>query len=436
MNVQSRAGKEPAYPLVANHIVDDPTPKDQAIYGPSVTPGFAIDVYNENWRRALPRGISPADLNFLDPANKLFRISHVMSSAGQALDQTKPCIITTRDRASTLMIGDSGGYQIASGRRSIDGDHDRFRILRWLEENADVAMTLDVPTGPVRKPGYKFKNTKDCLTATLEHLEFFHKHREPGKVRFLNVLQGNTTPESDAWYDAVKGFEFEGWAFAGILRHNFYNLCRRLLIMAHEGQLANKSWIHVLGTNELETAVMLTALQRAINRHINPDIRISFDTSSPFRILSWNKTYTVPRFGADRIVMESDDIPDGPELVGSGVRWPWPSPLGDRMTLGDIVFKEENDGKSHRDTQSSHLLAHHNLAALCYAVSVANRVYDSESIQHRHTIALAAGDAVSAIEKVFSSGLMTTLEKTQATFRRLRHGTEPKADDEERALLD
>jgi hypothetical protein len=436
MNVQTRAGNEPFYPIVANHIADDPTPKDQAIYVPSVTPGFAMDVHAKNWKRPLPRGVDPEDLNFLDPANKLFRISHVMSSAGQAMSQNKPCIINTRDRQNTLMIGDSGGYQIASGRLAITCDSDRLNILRWLENNADVAMTLDVPTGPVRKAGYKYKTAKDCLKDTLDHLEFFRRHRTEGAVRFLNVLQGNTTVDSDSWYDAVKPFEFEGWAFAGILRHNFYNLCRRLLRMAHEKQLDNKSWIHVLGTTELETAVMLTALQRAINKHINPNIRISFDTSTPFRMLSWNDIYTVPRFGTDRIVMETDKIPDGPELVDSSVRWPWPSALGDRMTLGDIVVKGEGNSGYFRDQQSWHLLAHHNLSALCNAVSVANRVYDSESIQHRHTIALAAGDAVAAIERVFAAGSETQLQKEQSKFRRLRHGKEPRSDDELRALLD
>lgn len=432
MNLHLTAGEGPFYPVVPNHLVDDPTPKDQAIYVPSVSPGYAMDVYKKEWSRDLPAGVGPDDLNFLDPKNRLFRISHVMSSAGQALNQPRPCIITERDRKATLMIGDSGGYQIASGRLHINGDKDRFRILKWLEKHADVAMTLDVPTGPVRKPGYKFKNTKACLDATLDHLEFFKRHRTEGKIRFLNVLQGNTTQESDAWYNAVKHFEFEGWAFAGLLRHNFYNLCRRILVMAHENQIQNKSWIHVLGTNELETAVLLTALQRAINRYINPNLRISFDTSSPFRLLAWKNIYSIPRFSSQRMVMGTERIPDGRELVNSNIRWPWPSNLGDRMTLGDICVRPRMSSGSYQDGLSRHLLSHHNLASLCYAVSLANRVFDSESIQHNHTLAVDAGHAVAAIDRVFASGSMTVLSRYQSTFRKLRHGDEPSADDEER----
>jgi hypothetical protein len=75
-----------------------------------------------------------------------------------------------RNRASTIVIGDSGGYQIATNKLRISNDNDRLRILRWLEKHTDLAMTLGVPTGPVRKPGYRICTSRDCLNATLQHL--------------------------------------------------------------------------------------------------------------------------------------------------------------------------------------------------------------------------------------------------------------------------
>jgi len=162
-------GEAMPYPQVPNHIANDPTPKDQAIYVPSISPGFAMAVHEGRWRN-LPNGVVPAGLNFLDPYNELLRLSHAMTSAGQALNQNKPCIVTTRDRSNTLIIGDSGGFQIASGRLFISGDGDRRRILRWLEDTADVAMTLDVPTGPVVKNPYlyRYKSVPDCLSETMD----------------------------------------------------------------------------------------------------------------------------------------------------------------------------------------------------------------------------------------------------------------------------
>lgn len=412
------------YPIVTNHIAIDPTPKDQAIYVPSVTPGYARDVHSQqNFTRKMPAGLRVADLNFLDPNNRLFRISHVMSSAGQALNQTNPCIITSRDRENTTLICDSGGYQIASGKLRINGDTDRQRILRWMEQHADYAMTLDVSTGPLLNPGYAFSSFKDCLDTTLDHLAFFRRKRVLGKIKLLNVLQGNDVAESDQWYDAVKQYDFEGWAFAGKLRHSMYHFCKRILLMADEKQLQSKCWIHVLGTAELDTAVLLTALQRAINKHINPDLRISFDTSSPFRLLAFNQVYFLPGFDKSNLIaMPSRDAPNGVQFVDSPVRWPWPSPLGDRMVMGDFCVPTPPTNSSYRDVQSYHYLAHHNLAALCWGVALANRVFDAEVITRQHTVATSVGAAVEAIEKVIASGSMGTLQAHQATFSRLRHG--------------
>ena len=424
-----------AMPTETSHYIpNDPTPRDQAIYIPSISPSYAIAVHEAKWTR-LPASISAKDLNFLDPTNSLMRLSHAMSSAGQALNQKKPCIVSTRDRSSTLIVGDSGGYQIASGRLDIDGDKDRLRILRWLETNADVAMTLDVPTGPVlTNPSfYKYKSSAACLKDTLANLAFFDANRKKPETRFLNVLQGNTPAEADAWYDAVKVFDFEGWAMAGVLRHNFYEVCRRILIMAHEGQLTKKSWLHVLGTCELDTAVLLTTLQRSINRHINPNLRISYDTSTPFRMLAFNSVYTLPQFSTKDMTMGSRLVPKCRCLIGSTVRWPWPSPIGDCIAMGDFCVAGERHTRHYRDGLSDAIAAHHNLGALCWGIATANRVFDAESIDHDHTVALPVGAAAEAIEAVIKSGEMTVLSKYAGTFANLRHGKLPESGDEERS---
>ena len=431
MNVQLPNGAAGFYPAPTNHIDRDPTPLDQAVYLPSVSPGYAMAALEQNWQRPFPEGVGPGDLNFLDPGNPLFRISHVMSSAGQALNQKRPCIIQARDRAQTMLICDSGGYQIASGNLRINGDADRLAILRWLERHADWAMTLDVPTGPLERSGYAYSNFRACLDQTLDHLTFFAANREPGATRFLNVLQGNTTQQTDLWYDAVKDYEFEGWAFAGKLRHNFFNLCRRIIKMADDGKIQNRNWIHVLGTNELETAVGLTALQRAINRHINPRLRISYDTSTPFRMLRWRNVYQTLRFDRKSMTLPSTTIPDARLLVGSQLRFPWPSPLGDRMTLADINCRRGSNLASYRDVQGDYYVAHHNLAALCYAVATANRIFDSETLLGTHTISADMGRAVAAIDKVIKVGTLTELERHRSTFNAVRAIKEDPDEDRE-----
>lgn len=350
------------------------------------------------------------------------------------MNQKSDCIITQRDRKATTLICDSGGYQIAQNRGRIDAHRDRPAILRWMERYADYAMTLDVPTGPVLKPGYPFATTADCLKQTLNHLDFFQRNRRSSELKLLNVLQGNNPGEADLWYDAVKEYEFEGWAFAGTLRHNMFELCRRLIRMAHENQLQNKKWIHVLGTCDLETAVLLTAVQRSINRHINPGLRISFDTSSPFLLLSLKQAYTIPTFTGQSMVMPSRNVPDGSAYVGNQLPWPWPSPLGNRMKLADFCVQTKVTATSNHDTLSNHLLAHHNLSALCWGVALANRVFDAESLDHDHTVAPHVGAGVDAIEKVLASGSEYELRRYQNTFGRLRHGKSADSGDDQRPV--
>lgn len=397
--------------LEADHI-----PRDWAIYTPSVSPSYAIDAYAKSWPRPLPQGVNPGDFDFLDLANPLFRWSHVLSSAGQALNQSKPCMITKRDRRFSRVIGDSGGYQVAGQRGNLDPIRDRGRILAWLETHCDLAMTLDVPTGPTRFVGhdYPYKDPQACLDATRDHLDYFAANRTPGKVHFLNVLQGNDPGQADRWYDAVKHYPFEGWAIAGVLRRNMYEVCRRIIIMANEGLLQNKSWIHVLGTSTLDMAVMLTALQRAINKHINPRLRISYDTASPFIMLRSNKIYTLPQITAHEMGMPQVQAPADPVFFGSQLKWPWPSVLGKHLTMGDMCVQCPPTNGRYHDAQSDRYHAHHNLTVLCDAIALAHRVFDVEMVNPADAMQSSVKSAIDAIHKVIEARDLKLLKQYKA----------------------
>ena len=412
------------YPTAKNDLQNDPTPKDQAVYVPSISPPFAIDVYQRNWTRPHPDGITDDDLNFLDPNNRLFRISHALSSAGQALNQTSDCIIRRRDRQNTRLIGDSGGYQTATQNRLFNTDPERKQVLDWLEAQADYGMTLDAPSAPVlSKPNYAYRSTQECLDATLVHLRYFANHRSNSHLKLLNVLHGNDQVEADHWYDAVKGFRFEGIAFASAQRNNIYEIVRRVLIMHREGYLEKVQWIHALGCGDLDTAVLLTAVQRAIKTHLGIELRISFDTSSAFRSLRWGNVYTIPNLVTKHMFMPTSDVPDGYQFVGSDIPWPWPSPLGNYMRMRDFCVNTMNG--SYRDRQSNQYLAHHNLSALCWGIALANRVFDAESLNRNHTIGRNVGAAVEVIDRVFAARSTVLLAGYQSVFARLRHGFTP-----------
>ena len=391
----------------------DPTPRDWAIYTVSVSPSYAIDAYAKNWSRPLPQNINPGDFDFLDPANPLFRRSHVLYSAGQALKQNKGCIVTERDRNFTRVIGDSGGFQIANNSKSLDPVRDRPRILNWLETHCDLAMTLDVPPGPTRFENhtYPYKDFQACLDATLDHLDYFAANRTPGKVHFLSVLQGNNPRQADRWYEAVKHYPIEGFAIAGVLRRNMYEVCRRVIIMANDGLLQNKSWVHFLGTATLDMAVMLTALQRAINKHINPHLRISYDTASPFLMLRSNKIYTFPHITEKEMTLDQLYAPADPVFFNSPKKWPWPSVLGEHLTLDDMCVKCPPTNGRYHDAQSDRYHAHHNLTVLCDAIALANHVFDIEMENPADTVQTSVKQAVAAIHRVIEACDLKVLQQ-------------------------
>jgi hypothetical protein len=404
--------------------LQDTTPRDRAIYVPSITPGYAMDVYDmcgpnpPPWFRALPKGVSAPDLNFLDPQNQMFRLSHALWSAGQAVDQKRRCIVNQRDRSATKIIGDSGGYQIANSGLVISTDKERLKILRWLEANTDYAMTLDVPPGKAGKPGYYYKSFNDCLVATIDHLNFFRANRQENGTQFLNVLQGNTKEKTDDWYEAVKGYNFEGWAFAGPLRKNFYLLCRRIIQMFEEDQIQSKTWIHVLGTGEIAVGLLLTVLQRAINKHMNPNLRISYDTSTPFSQIQHSQVYSMPNFTREKMVVSAEKIPDRVDLIGSHVRWPWPSPVGDKLRMADVCVGTGVHVNSFRDSQSNYYLINHSLSVLCGSIDVAHRIFDVERVTGAKTLPRHILAAADAIDEVIETRSLYRLENLKSVLTR------------------
>jgi hypothetical protein len=293
-------------------IPNDPVPRDEAIYLASLNPGFCENVHANRPDRALPLGLQYSDLNPLDPASKLFYSPYVMTSAGQALDNTKPDIIKNRNRGSSLVLADSGGYAVAAGTLVVRGDNDRRRILRWQEAVGDVCFTLDHPTKQRGDMAGTQRSQADCLAATLEHLQFYQSNRRNPDTYWLNCLQGNDIAFADHWYEQVKAFDFQSFAFAGPLRHNFQLMTRRLLQMMEEKRLENIKWLHVLGSSEIEMALMLSAIQRSINKYVAPGLRISFDTGAPSRMLHWNRVYTGLEINAGTTITKAEKAPEGP----------------------------------------------------------------------------------------------------------------------------
>lgn len=288
---------------------------DCAVYLPALNPSYAEFAATGSFKRL--ETLEPGDLNFLSPASRLFYYPYALYSAGQAAKTEnaarKDNIVLRRDRNATRIIGDSGGFQVATDTIEWEGPETATRLLKWMEGHADYCMALDFPTGGISR-GIIAKHSKRlisegvnlpniarlnglgidynaCLVQTLRNNRLFRRIANPG-TKLLNVLQGRNLYEAEEWLRHARKSKFKGWAFAGYLTNDIALLLRMLIRMRDGGDLKGKEWLHFLGVGNLELGCVYTALQRAFENQIGPSIQISYDASSPFRMYGNQMLYS------------------------------------------------------------------------------------------------------------------------------------------------
>ena len=355
----------------------------------------------------IPKGFDSGveGLNFINPTEGYFTYPTALYSAGHAclnMDQVndRDSMVVNRDRKFSTIVGDSGGYQIGRGVIQFDwkdfegnkANKVRTDILNWLELTSDWAMTLDVPTwaaDELNSPKTGLTSFKDTLDGTIYNNKFFQKNRL-GQTKFLNVLQGDDWETAQTWYDAVKDFEFEGWAMGGINMCDMEVMLRRLIIMRDEKKLEGKDWMHVLGTSQLDWACFLTQVQRQVRKHVNSNFTMSFDSASAFLSTANGLVYTHNLFTPKRWSYIMEKAPDDKKMKGLDIPFPFKSAIGDRLKMKDVCWYGEGDlnkngkeGATAWDSFSYCLMMGHNVYNHIRAVQIANDMNDIEMIKHQ-----------------------------------------------------
>ena len=381
-----------------------------AIYLPAIQSNYArFATKDVSDVRPLPADLEPSDFNFLKPDGRLFHFPAALYSAGQftrrELEQPRPCMVTTRDRQATLVIGDSGGYQVIHGNIEIKGDEDRQRIFDWLAEHTDYAMTLDVPSRAVDSPDSSYEKFEDCLDDTLENIDYFQRRYAEGKGKFLNVLQGEFEEQINEWDECITEFEFDGWAVAGAGRKNLYLVMKRLLKLIDNDKINKRlHWIHFLAVGNLETACMLTVIRENVAALLDDEgFRISMDTSGPYKIAGgYNKAYITPVIDKTGFKFRYETL-DSEDACHIGSSQPFPfaeaSPIGGLMTMGDLVVDRPRAGPG-LDDVGIMMLINHNIYVHMKAIIDANKVFKASYRQARHNVPprlLQARDAIGHI---------------------------------------
>ena len=355
-----------------------PLQKDYAVYLPAISSFYSTYVAKQRLEKfvsddripdGFDRGIE--GMNFLNPEQGYFTYKYALYSAGHAqLDLEKSLVqesmIQQRDRGNTMILGDSGGYQIGKGVLKFDwlnfegkeANKTRQKILEWLELTADWSMMLDVPTWAcdhIHSPKTGLKTFEDCLDKTKFNNKYFLDNRL-GQTKWLNVLQGGDWDTAEKWYNGVKEFsdpsgpyagkEAEGWAFGGANMCKMDITLKRLMTLREDGLLKGKNWIHFLGTAQLDWSCYLTQIQRQLRKHINEEITISFDCASPFIATAHGLVYTNAQHTNKRWSVIMDKAPDNKALSESDIQFPFESEIGSRLVMTDIAYYDLGERKT------------------------------------------------------------------------------------------
>jgi hypothetical protein len=401
-----------------------------AVYLPAVQSNYA-EVLSKPLpdNRPFPGSMTLTDLAFWQP-NGLWHYPFLLHSLGLYKVGALPDnAVTQRTPGKSILVGDSGGYQLGKG--SLSGlsavkdkpmkadeaesawtqEQDARRwIAGWLETYTDYAMTLDMPLWVTSKSGEgsPFQNcTSEQLTRmTVNNLKCIERYRQ-GRTKWLNVVQGGANPADIAlWWDAVKWFRYGGWALAGSAgaRGGLYLMLRTLLQMRDEKAFdAGQDWVHILGASTPMWSIMFTAIQTAL-RVDNANLQVSFDTSSPF-LIGW-------RFESIAVSPSLDSDPNSWAIstvlapqsgldLGSSSAVPAPfamSPIGKRLHLGHLSVRGGDFQERQYDSISTALIAHHNVWVHVDAFERAN---NAVSRQDTSMVPEIYSDAIGAVADVF-----------------------------------
>ena len=438
-----------------------------AVYLPAMQYHYASAVKDNKpiKGREFPTSIKLTDLDFLNPNSKLWHYGYALYSAGQFSNaRPKACAVTNRDREKTIVLGDSGGFQIGQGTLKgtehfkkaktsseicqmwRDSGDTRKRILNWLDAHSDYAMTIDMPLW-ARLPQFKHTPFHKCsvqelIDLSVDNLKYI-KANTNGDTKWLNVLQGTEANDSKLWWDAVKRYRMGGWALAGGVgwRGGLENVLYYTLLMRDDNAFARgQDWLHVLGVSQPTWAVLLTAIQRAIRKNCkNPNMRVSYDSASPFQAGgARQQVVRYPKFTKDFTTwtMSAHEAPVNPIYAKSGkdFHFPYASPLGDLLTLNHLSVRGGEFQRGAYDSVSHHILTNHNVWVYVRSFLEANELAFMHVSEADKAVPQKLLDVCAFIDDIFShTNWQAKLKKEKKLIEEVfnKHGYKDVAQDDE-----
>ncbi len=354
---------------------------DYARYLPALNDhivNFAAQGKTPALKNRLPKGILAKHMNFLNEKSPLFCWPDVLFTATFGVSNNKLNIVSKRDRSKTFLLGDSSGFSLINGAIPYSMGSWRQAVLAWQEAECDVGIVLDIPTRAIDMPKSGYTTFTQCLDQTEDNTKFVIGSRSRSDLKMLAVYQGRTKREADAWFSAMECYQahFEGMAIAGHTRLEIADWIRRFRGMMGRKTFDNVRHIHFLGTGQPKFAVLATALQRALRKHVRGDISVTFDSSTSFTFVQrFGQIITGLEANRNHFRMTSHTLPQRGGLFNPDVPFPYRSPLADLCTVGDFL-PGTDPTKSPVDMVGNNMLSHHSVYAELSAILQANRLAD------------------------------------------------------------
>lgn len=301
-----------------------------------------------------------------------------------------------------ILVGDSGGFQIASFK--IKGEVCKLtplESLRWMEQNCDVGMNLDVPPNLDGNPIYE--DFVKALDESIINFKFFEDNRKNYNMKLLNVLHGENIPLQDVWYNKVKDFKFDGWAVG--MKPPYSPMIQALgfMYLWEKGEFDKDSckWIHFFGTSGKHVVPTIVYAASKLKKNIP----VTYDSSS-YNIGSIFRTYYVPFDIGPHLSFGDKFNRENPHIK----KLPCKCPVC--VTIKDI--QELNT----TDIYAGTLISLHNMYQYGYYNDVLNSLVDSKEQFLEYLRAINISDktlkSIEFIDYAIEKGLMNAVDKFKA----------------------
>jgi len=325
-----------------------------SIYFPAMSVGTQLTCMEKNYAHIK----SKKSFRFYEK-DSLFYHPYLLISAGHNFKKNTMDALKY-DLNTTLVLGDSGGYQIGSEKLVLT-DELRNNLFNWLENNTNYAINLDIP------PYGAYSNRKkgifeDNTSVSVKNFEFFKKNAS-GKTKYLNVLHGRGRKDLDYWYERVKDFNFEGGWSIGSVFGNIYFILLSFFYLWEKGEIEKCSnlnaLIHILGFSRNASLYIILYLQEKLNeKDIN--VKISYDSSSPFMLAAYGKYTMFSKKDGSSPISFSNSIIKNKESINLDLNLFCKCPVCKDMKLQDLFsFSTETGYK----TEFYYYLSMHNFYA-------------------------------------------------------------------------